>query len=903
MSKIPFKNAPAILATLAVAVAGQLLMTWMFIGNVANEENKQLEDALQTTLNTTVGGMERWIEETEDLVDSWSEIRVVRESVNTLLLTEEKGAFEAVTFVLKERISREIDTNDFVGYFVYEAGNSVLASDNGSMIGDETIKDQELLAFLDGLLDDADSNQFLISSRNHPSLAEPKGEQREIVVASRITQSGTETLLGILAVVIDPVTHFSPILQDGRMGESGETYAFNDKAQLLSQSRFEADLLDMGLTDRMNSGVLEIEIRDPGGDLTEGFEADPTVNLVDLPMTLMASDAIGMGSSEGDDERFHSDTAGYADYRGREVIGMWTWLEDANFGVTTELDLEEAQTSFRATRDRFRYMSAWTVFLMIALTGVFMRVRYKSALAHEEWTDRLNRRAVELEESRKLADAANEAKSAFLANMSHELRTPMNAIIGYTEMLLEDAEDLEEDDFSPDLKKIHAAGKHLLSLINDVLDLSKIEAGKMELYYENFEISPMIDDVASTISSLIAKNHNELKIERGDDLGWFYSDLTKVRQSLFNLLSNASKFTENGTITLSIIRETENEDDWMVFSVQDTGIGVPAEMLDKLFEEFTQADASTKRKYGGTGLGLTITQRFCEMLGGTIGIESEEGVGTTFTIRLPAKPAPTEKKTTPNLLEDIKSASSGKASSILVIDDDTNARDMMQRTLEREGYSVVTADSGPKGLDLARTIFPDLITLDVMMPGMDGWAVLRELKADKDLKNIPVVMVTMVSDRDLVFALGAVEHLTKPVDREALLTLIKKHTTSEGAGLALIVEDDELSRSVLKRTIEDAGWTAMEAENGAVGLERLDEQKPDVILLDLMMPVMDGFEFVHELKKRGDCVDIPVIVVTAKDLTVEDHKLLRGAVEVVMNKSEQTTDQLLSQVNEVVSKL
>jgi signal transduction histidine kinase len=255
----------------------------------------------------------------------------------------------------------------------------------------------------------------------------------------------------------------------------------------------------------------------------------------------------------------------------------------------------------------------------------------------------VNERTAQLEDAMEEATAANVAKSQFLANMSHELRTPMNAIIGYTEMLMEEAEDLEQDDFTPDLEKIHAAGKHLLSLINDVLDLSKIEAGKMELFCETFDVRSLIDEVASMVTSLIQKNGNTLESRCPDDLGSVHADLTKVRQSLFNLLSNAAKFTKNGTITLAARREFRDGGDWVEFSVADTGIGVAQDKLDKLFEEFTQADASTTREYGGTGLGLAITRRFCEMMGGAITVESELNVGTTFTIRLPAHVSVPEK--------------------------------------------------------------------------------------------------------------------------------------------------------------------------------------------------------------------------------------------------------------------
>ena len=461
-----------------------------------------------------------------------------------------------------------------------------------------------------------------------------------------------------------------------------------------------------------------------------------------------------------------------------------------------------------------------------------------------------------VEEARAAAEDANQAKSNFLANMSHELRTPMNAIIGYTEMLTEDAEDLGQEEFVPDLKKILAAGKHLLALINDVLDLSKIEAGKMTLFLEDFAVSSLIEDVTSTIQPLVDKNQNQLVIDVDPKAGSIRADETKVRQTLFNLLSNASKFTDQGTITIEVRRLPGSDGrgpagDRLIFKVSDTGIGMNSEQMGKVFDEFTQADSSTTRKFGGTGLGLTISKKFCQLMGGDVTVESVEGEGTTFTVDLPAVVGEPPKESVGQPLNDGTGAKPivARGETVLVIDDDPTTLDLTRRFLMREGFEVITAASGAEGLSLATEKRPNAITLDVMMPGMDGWAVLAELKKDPGTADIPVIMLTMIDEREMGFALGASEYMSKPIDRQRLTAYLDKYLGGSrvGGGRVLIVEDEKDTRELLRRGLEKDGWTIDEAENGLVALARLNEVTPDMVLLDLKMPQMDGFDFLTEL--------------------------------------------------------
>jgi PAS domain S-box-containing protein len=506
----------------------------------------------------------------------------------------------------------------------------------------------------------------------------------------------------------------------------------------------------------------------------------------------------------------------------------------------------------------------------------------------------------ELLSARQVAEAANSAKSQFLANMSHELRTPLNAIIGYSEMLEEDAVDRGHADYVPDLQKIRAAGRHLLALINDVLDLSKIEAGKLDLYLETFDLTTAITDVATTVEPLVARRNNALAVRCASDLGAIRSDLTRVRQVLLNLLSNASKFTEHGRITL----EAERSGTGVVLRVSDTGIGMTPEQMGKLFEPFSQADTTTSRKYGGTGLGLAITRRFCELMGGDVSVQSDMGRGSTFTVRLPVDasvplgeaPA-TAAAGAP--LEAAEPAPRGTA--VLIIDDDPAARAITHRVLAREGYEVIEAADGETGLRLARERRPALITLDILMPGMDGWAVLAALKADPDIAAIPVILQTIVEDRNMGFALGAAEYLTKPIERKRLASLVRRHVPNTSAGPVLVVEDDEHTRTLYARTLEKAGWTVLQAENGRVALERMAAARPALVLLDLMMPEMDGFEFLDVIRQDEGRRGIPVVVITARTLSPDDRTRLNGGVERVLQKRALHTEALLSEVRAVAA--
>jgi signal transduction histidine kinase/CheY-like chemotaxis protein len=572
--------------------------------------------------------------------------------------------------------------------------------------------------------------------------------------------------------------------------------------------------------------------------------------------------------------------------------------------------------------------------------------------------------------------------------MSHELRTPLTAIIGFSELLQSGAEADGRKEDSEDITRIHDSATHLLGLINGILDLSKVEAGKMTLYLEEFDVIHAVQEVTSTIRPLVEKSGNRFEIDCPAQLGTMRADLTKVRQILFNLLSNANKFTEKGTVRLEVSgqwsavggqktedggRRTEDsaprpnaqpgvgpsgqeskaaegrrtpkpggdsgapgERDSVLecgapaplslgdearagatdhgpqttdhgplitFTISDTGIGMTPEQLSRLFEAFSQADASTSKKYGGTGLGLAISRRFCELMGGTLTVESEPGKGSTFTVTLPTEvnePAPRPLAADSDLRVP-RSAFPLPRSTLLVIDDDPAVRELMTRTLSSEGYTVHTAENGPRGLELARSLKPSVITLDVMMPGMDGWAVVNALKADPELADIPVVMLTIVDDQKLGFTLGAADYLAKPIDWKRLTSVLARYRDRSGHARVMVVEDDPAVRELLQRNLEKDGWSVALAENGRVALDQLTEVRPALILLDLMMPEMDGFEFMEALRQRPDGRDIPVVVITARQLSDDDRRRLNGQVVKIIQKGQTTAEEVLSEVRRLMT--
>ncbi|QJD82150.1 response regulator [Cohnella herbarum] len=598
---------------------------------------------------------------------------------------------------------------------------------------------------------------------------------------------------------------------------------------------------------------------------------------------------------------------------GAAIVGMhYTGMTASRFHLGSKSALSSGMTLDQQWLAYF--IAGGTLFTLgLSLLGIFIskrfsfkdsEIRSKQKEIHSinqellQLNENLERlvaeRTAQLEKAHDEAIQANRIKSQFLANMSHELRTPLNAIIGYSEMLMEESEELCEPTFTEDLGKISKSGKHLLALINDILDISKIEAGKMDMYFETCEVSELVQEVITTVNPLIEANGNRLRTKLVE--GVMNTDITKLRQILLNLLSNASKFSKDGTITFEVSGETRNNKSGYRFSVQDTGIGMTNEQIAKLFQPFTQADSSTTRKYGGTGLGLAISQRFCQILGGEIGVESEYGQGSTFTCWLPA--SLTNEVAVVNLSDDNVQAAQEETSqvSILLIDDEPINQQILRSYLAKEGWTLAFAESGQEGIKLSKQLRPKVICLDILMPSMDGWSVLTALKSDPELADIPVVIMSMTSDKQLGYSLGASEFLTKPLQQDRLISIMDKYISDRKEHSVLVVEDDATTSELMTRLLQKEGYAVKQASNGRVALEQMETAEPSLILLDLMMPEMDGFQFVEALRKQERWGEIPIVVVTAKSITLDDRTKLNGYVKGVIQKGSFDHKSLLTEI-------
>ncbi|HHS96492.1 MAG TPA: GAF domain-containing protein [Chloroflexi bacterium] len=533
----------------------------------------------------------------------------------------------------------------------------------------------------------------------------------------------------------------------------------------------------------------------------------------------------------------------------------------------------------------------------LQIVGANLSVAWENARLYQE--------AVETAERLKEIDRL---KSQFLANMSHELRTPLNSIIGFSRVILKGIDGPITEMQRQDLEAIYNSGQHLLGLINDILDISKIEAGKMELDFKPVDLKEVIHGVMSTAIALVKDKPIELQQSVPADLPTIIADERRVRQILLNLVSNAAKFTDEGFIRV----EVTYDDEYVTISVSDTGIGIPEDKLPKIFEAFTQVDASPSRKYGGTGLGLTITKSFIELHGGEIWVESEVGKGSTFTFRLPIQGPPTleeeeeeepaaEEAPQPSGAEEA-AAPSGKV--VLCVDDDEGVITLFRRYLHKQGYQVVGLTDPSRVVEEAKRLKPYAITLDVMMPEKDGWQVIQELKGDPETKDIPVVMCTIVGDKGKGLSLGAADYLVKPILEQDLLSALDRLDREEGRHRVLVVDDQAEDRELLRRIIEGQdGFEVVEASSGQEAIALVKRVRPHIVILDLLMPEVDGFAVLEALKADKSTRNIPIIVVTAKELTEKDRALLNHRIEALVQKGLLDQEELLQDVLAALKKI
>ena len=546
--------------------------------------------------------------------------------------------------------------------------------------------------------------------------------------------------------------------------------------------------------------------------------------------------------------------------------------------------------------------------LEVANANLEERVAERTVELQKIYQD-LEDKNVKLEEAMSMANNANQSKSNFLANMSHELRTPLNAIIGLSELLVEELQEEKNETYLEPMTRIFGAGKHLLALINDILDLSKIEAGKMELFIEEFKLKDALNEILVISSPLAEKNNNKLLMECPDSIDIIKNDTTKLKQMLINLISNACKFTNNGQITLKITETIEQDRSMLDFAVTDTGIGITQEQITKLFGNFVQADSSNSKKFGGTGLGLAITKKMSELMGGDIKVTSEIGKGTTMTVRIPrvvqsnkpntkdvASIASVQKIHQVELISDMK---------ILVIEDNETESQIIDNYLKSSGYSATFTTNGEDGLKIALSSKPDLILLDIFLPGINGWEVLHSLNNNPQTCDINVVMISMLEEKNKGYVMGASDYLVKPFDQKQLVQTLSRYVinhniTGGNLGRVLIVDDDSDARLICRTALKSFNVKIDEATNGVEALEQISKNKPNLILLDLMMPVMDGFEVLSKLKSSLDLLDIPVIVNTSKELSSVDKKKLSGYTAKILHKGDASKDTILSEIKNII---
>ena len=605
-------------------------------------------------------------------------------------------------------------------------------------------------------------------------------------------------------------------------------------------------------------GRLDIELRLPAGSLR---------NLVELELLNEGHQLVAEG-------------ADVVVVSGASAANHLASVPTVGFALVSPHELAELSDQI----DGFAVLPLTPRELHVRLTQLTLRRRHEAMLQQTN---------LALIQARDAARTASRSKSEFLANMSHELRTPLNAIIGYTELLIEEESFIEDNPRAEDLSRIQSAGKHLLEMINEVLDLSRIEAGRMTPYVESVPIAHVLQSVATQAATLMHRQNNTFMCAISSEMGTVQTDRRMVKRILMNLLSNAAKFTHQGTVTLTATLEFRDNTHELRLEVQDTGIGIDSALLPRLFLPFVQADGSTTRRYSGTGLGLTLCQRLCSLLRGTITVDSTPGRGSTFTVRLPVG---VDHAASPGLA----TRRSG-ARQVLLVHAEDEVSASLHRTLETMGLQVAVARTAERGFELAARFDVDLMVLDDGLGAGNAWSLLNRLKTSADTAHLPVLMLTEPGQEELAELLGAHQTVAKPVHPPRFIKTVRRTLYQpQRPFTVLLVEDDEATRELVRRTLENTGFLVREAKDGAAGLSRLKEPGTDLVLLDLMMPGMDGFELLDRIQSEEALRELPVLVATAKPLTAEERARLEDRAQAIIEKNELSRAELLQEIGDHV---
>ncbi len=847
-----------------------LLIALFLVNSITNTALKEkIIDKLSAVSDQKIGEIERYLRETEKIVALMSNNPWVKEDLVKISDIQKGGKekfveYEPLLEKLRVYSKSVVDLYGYSDIFLFNtAGEPVFALNFPQIVTQYKGKlfDKELgrisgknpfdnpNKFVDRELDSVlDRAKTLLEPQISELIYTDQYFKPQIYIATPIFEKGS--VLGSLVIQMNNDFIKYPLQDYSGLGDTGETLMGFIRAETIEP-------------------VIDLRFTDILGFMASSKDMDSNMENAFVEATL------GVKSS-----------GTMRDYRGKEVLAVTRYVPSLGWGFLTKVDTDEAYKPMQKLKQDILLLTFLTTIGASILAYLISRMLQT---ARDKLTNVLN----DLELAQGEVEHANKAKSQFLSNMSHELRTPLNAVIGYSEMVAEDLLEKGLSELIPDITKINTSGKHLLSLINEILDISKIEAGKMEVFFEQVDLRKLLSDIEIIIGPLVAKNYNMFILKIESDVDYMYTDSTKLKQCLLNLIGNASKFTNNGTIKLIVSEFIQDERKFIRFDVVDTGIGIEKENLNKLFKAFSQVDGS--KMQGGTGLGLYLTQKFCYLMGGSTAVSSKINEGSTFSIILPENSDDKTKQIFHlNLPEN-------RLKKVLIIEDDRDAQTNMQNVFkDKTDFEIFQAFNGETGLQYAQEYLPDVIILDILLPGIDGWEVLAQLKANPKLAHIPVIMQSKLSPEVFAYSRGVADYLVKPVSGHDLIKHINKTIVFKDIHHVLVVDDDYDARHLMVSALQKVGLNVEEASNGLEALEKIQHNKPSLILLDIMMPKMNGFEVVERLQASPQWSEIPVVILTSANLSIDELDRLKQLSLKVFRKSNYSKGDLIEQVNSIL---